>query len=105
MSGYQTREAENGTAALKVLQGSEVNLLMTDILMPDMDGLELIMAARKTHPDLKVLAMSGGGRTAAEVLINIARRLGVQRTLEKPFELAQLLTEVEALIGPPPALN
>lgn len=101
LSGYTTHEAADGSAALKILNSQAVDLLMTDILMPDVDGLELIMAARRAHPDLKVIAMSGGGRTAAEVLINIARRLGVQRTLEKPFELSQLLAEVKALVGDP----
>lgn len=102
MSGYNTIEAADGSAALRELaSGAHFDLLITDILMPDVDGLELIMQARRTHPELKVLAMSGGGRTAAEVLINIARRLGVQRTLEKPFDLADLLHAVEALVGPP----
>lgn len=102
MTGYTAFEANDGKQALEVLGKHPVDLLMTDILMPDVDGLELIMAARRKHPDLKVIAMSGGGRTTAEVLINIARRLGVQRTLEKPFELGQLLQVVEELVGPPP---
>ncbi len=102
MTGYATFEASNGQSALTQLKSRNIDLLITDILMPDMDGLELIMAARRALPDLKVLAMSGGGRTAADVLINIARRLGVQRTLAKPFELSDLLREVEALVGPPP---
>lgn len=103
MAGYRAIAAEDGARALKLLSKEKVDLLITDILMPEVDGMELIMQARKTHPGLKVLAMSGGGRTSAEVLINIARRLGVQGTLEKPFELAAMLREIESLVGPPGA--
>jgi DNA-binding response OmpR family regulator len=99
-AGYRAMSACDGARALKVLAKERVDLLMTDILMPEVDGMELIMQARKAHPRLKVLAMSGGGRTSAEVLINIARHLGVQRTLEKPFDPAILLREIEALVGP-----
>lgn len=101
LSGYRVHTAENGEAALKILKREAVDLLLTDILMPDVDGIELIMQVRRTYPDLKVLAMSGGGRTAADVLINIARRLGVHGTLEKPFDLPTLLTQLEALVGKP----
>ena len=67
--------------------------------MPEGDGRELIMQRRKAHPTLEVLAMADGDRTAAEGLINIARHFGVQCTLEKPFDLAILLREPEALLG------
>jgi CheY-like chemotaxis protein len=89
---------------LRVLGAEAVDLLLTDILMPDVDGIELIMQVRRSHPELKVIAMSGGGRTAAEVLINIARRLGVHATLEKPFDLATLLEKIESLVGKPEAV-
>lgn len=98
--GFRAMLACDEAHAFKVLAKERVDLLITDILMPEVDGMELIMQARKAHPRLKVLAMSGGGRTSAEVLINIARHLGVQRTLEKPFDLAILLREIEALVGP-----
>jgi DNA-binding NtrC family response regulator len=104
LSGYRVSVAENGAAALRVLGAEAVDLLLTDILMPDVDGIELIMQARRSHPELKVIAMSGGGRTAAEVLINIARRLGVHATLEKPFDLATLLEKIESLVGKPEAV-
>lgn len=101
LSGYRVSTAENGAAALRVLGAEAVDLLLTDILMPDVDGIELIMQARRSHPELKVIAMSGGGRTAAEVLINIARRLGVHATLEKPFDLPTLLAKIEEFVGRP----
>ena len=104
LSGYRVSVAENGAAALRVLGAEAVDLLLTDILMPDVDGIELIMQVRRSHPELKVIAMSGGGRTAAEVLINIARRLGVHATLEKPFDLATLLEKIESLVGKPEAV-
>jgi DNA-binding NtrC family response regulator len=101
LSGYRVHTAQNGELALKILQREVVDLLLTDILMPDMDGIELIMQVRRMYPQLKVLAMSGGGRTAADVLINIAKRLGVHGTLEKPFDLPALLAQIEGQVGRP----
>ena len=60
---HEVTEAENGRVGLDRLRGSAFDLVITDIVMPEMDGLEMLIVLRKQHPSLKVIAMSGGGRT------------------------------------------
>jgi len=102
--GFTIHAAEDGRAAMRYLEGQEVDLVITDMVMPVSDGVELIRHIRKTYPQLKVIAISGGGATKRELLLDIARVLGVSRTLEKPFTMTALLKTVrEVLAGSGPA--
>ncbi len=101
-AGYVTLEAADGLAALRVLTATPVDLVITDIVMPEMEGIDVIISARKTHPTLPVIAMSGGGRSRPDEYLPIARALGAARVLAKPFEIAQLLDLVRELVGTPP---
>ena len=67
-AGYEVHEAGEGGAALKLLASAPADLIITDLVMPEMEGIEFIMALRKTHPKLPVIAMSGGGKVGAEEL-------------------------------------
>jgi CheY-like chemotaxis protein len=60
-AGYETHATGNGRAALKCLREAPVDLILTDILMPEMEGIELILSLRRSHPALPIIAMSGGG--------------------------------------------
>jgi DNA-binding response OmpR family regulator len=99
-AGYDALEAADGRAALEVLrlQDGRVDVIVTDIVMPDMEGIELIMSLRKTHPSLPVIAMSGGGRSSPHGYLQIARGAGAVSVLAKPFEIQTLLTTVKALL-------
>ena len=73
--------------------------MITDILMPEKDGLETITQSRKTHPQLKIIAMSGGGRHVGTDALVDASSLGAHQTLEKPFEPEQLVKILLSLIS------
>ena len=94
--GYAVVRAHNGNEALQLYDPLKVDLVLTDLIMPDKEGLELISELRHAHPTVKIIAMSGGGRNTPEEYLPIARLLGAVRTLTKPFEqeeLAKALTD------------
>jgi CheY-like chemotaxis protein len=96
-SGYLVVEAATGTEALRLLNTSaEFDLLITDLVMPDMEGLELITRLRNSHPKLGIVAISG---TFDGKFLPVARLLGVKETLEKPFKRAELLKAVESALS------
>jgi DNA-binding NtrC family response regulator len=101
--GYAVQEAENGREGLKVLELSSVDVVVTDIIMPDMEGIELILQLRRTRPELRVIAMSAGGRINPESYLNLAKRSGAVRTLAKPFNLADFLNVVRETLAVPAA--
>lgn len=90
-----------GQEAVKVLRTVHVDLVITDILMPDGDGLEVITELKHAQPSVRVIAMSGGGNhlRAAECL-KFARGLGAHGTLMKPFNREQLLELVTQQLAP-----
>jgi CheY-like chemotaxis protein len=86
--GHETLTARNGREALGYLNGHPVEVVITDLFMPEMDGIETIAALRKQFPNVRVIAMSG--RPGVDYL-TVARELGVNHTLRKPFEIEELL--------------
>lgn len=91
-SGYRVLSAAGGKEGLRLLEEEPVDLILVDIFMPDMDGLELIQLLRKTQPDGKIIAMSGG--TGEWDYLAVAKRLGANDTLQKPFSLEELRNAV-----------
>ena len=89
---HQALTAENGRQALAYLDGHAVDAVITDVFMPEMDGIETLAVLRKKFPDMRVIAMSG--RPGVDYLA-IARELGVTRTLRKPFEISELLAALK----------
>jgi CheY-like chemotaxis protein len=100
-AGYETHEADNGRTALNCLREAPVDLILTDILMPEMEGIELILSLRRSLPTLPIIAMSGGGRATPEGYLKLSQDSGATSILTKPFEIEQLLATVSALIGAP----
>src|SRR5262245_53313567 len=100
-SGYIVIEAENGRTALASISQEPIDLVVTDVIMPEMDGVELIVALRRSHPDLKIIAMSGGGISPVDNYLDIARSLHADRALEKPVAPWEFLAAVRALVGTP----
>jgi DNA-binding response OmpR family regulator len=98
-AGHEVDEAADGTRALEALGANRYDLLITDVIMPDRDGLELIRAL-PTHDRPKVLAISGGSRILpAAYTLNASGALGADATLNKPFRAKELLDQVAALLG------
>jgi CheY-like chemotaxis protein len=97
--GYATVTVKNGRDALDYLAEHPVALMITDIFMPDFDGLELIFAMRKIEPRPRLIAMSGGDDGVMPDALNVAAALGAERLLGKPFDAEQLLRCVRETLG------
>ena len=95
--GYSVDEAGDGSEALKVLKHSAPNILITDVVMPNLDGFELINAVRKSHPDIRILAISGHDRFWDLRLLEMAAELGAAAVLAKPLTIEELLEKIDAL--------
>ena len=97
--GHQVIEATNGKEALESLRDSAPSLLIIDILMPEMDGIETIRAIRRTNTDLPILAISGGFTIKNVDVLELARRLGATQILQKPFDIWSLMAMVQSLLA------
>src|SRR5437879_8375589 len=80
-AGYEVMEAADGQAGLRLQREQGADLVLVDIFMPERDGLEVIRALRAEHPQPKIVAMSGGGRTGQIEVLEAAAALGASRTL------------------------
>jgi CheY-like chemotaxis protein len=92
--GHEVLEAANGKLAMNLLKKEQVDLIITDIIMPEMEGIDLIRAIRAIHPGAKIIAISGGGRIDPRLCLNMANKLGADRILQKPFSKSSILTMV-----------
>ncbi len=97
-AGYAVDVAADGIEAMKLQQLNPADLILTDIIMPDMEGIEVITELRKKYPATQIIAMSGGGRINADQYLTIARRLGAQKTFVKPFKSSEMLAAVSELL-------
>jgi DNA-binding response OmpR family regulator len=101
--GHIVMEARNGKEGLELLGGVGADLLITDIVMPEKEGIGVLLELRRTKSTVKVIAMSGGGRQSANAYLRMAAFLGATRVLAKPFSQAELLAAIgEVLSNPPP---
>ena len=96
--GYEVLSASNGKEGIRLYREKQTDLVITDIIMPEKNGLETIMALRKDFPEVKVIAMSGGGRIGLKSYLQVAKRLGAVHTLTKPFEREEMLNVVREVI-------
>ena len=97
-SGYTVMAAEDGFQAPKILAANPIQVVITDLLMPERDGLEFITEVRKSFPDVKIIAMSGGGHIARDSYLRIAKNFGAHFLLEKPFSQAGVLGAIETVL-------
>jgi CheY-like chemotaxis protein len=96
-AGYRVLIAESGKHGLRLLEHQEVELILVDIFMPDMDGLQLIPILRKTRPASKIMAITG--RSGRRNYLDMAKYLGAHDTLMKPFSLQELLDAVSSQLN------
>ena len=95
--GYTVIEANHGREGLSILEDFGVDLVITDIFMPNMDGLEVIRSIRKKNKELKVIAISGGGQMHLTESLRWAEAFGADKTLNKPIKHTELLENVAEL--------
>ena len=99
-AGYVVDDAPDGKSGLELYRTGKQDVIITDIAMPDMDGLELIIELSHATPKPRIIAMSGDSQFSESVYLPTARQLGVQRTISKPFRAEVLLkTIAEVLAG------
>ncbi len=96
--GYHVLEASNGKHAMEFLKNESPELVITDIIMEEMDGVEIIMEIRENYPDVKIIAMSGGSKISSEDYLESASDLGADRIFNKPFALSDMLSAIKELI-------
>ncbi len=98
-AGHTVSEAPNGEVALKRFVGQPADLVVTDIFMPGMDGIEFLMHVRTAFPQAKVVVMSGGGILPRDQVLGDATHLGADLVLEKPFTSHEVLATVERALS------
>lgn len=96
--GHAVKTAANGAVGLKMLRHEPVDLVITDIFMPEKEGLETIMEIRRDFPRIKIIAISGGDRDGCDYL-PMTRPLGANRCLHKPFARDEMIKAVEELLA------
>lgn len=98
--GHEVFQAGDGLEGIRRLRETSVDLLITDVLMPGADGIEVIKEVRQIAPGLRVIAMSGGGnRLPAGFSLKMAQAFGARAVLYKPFENAELVETVRSVLA------
>ena len=95
---YDVIDAPDGKTALNKFSTENVDVVITDIIMPDMEGIETIRELRKIKPDAKIIAFSGGGSISPEGYLKIASSMGAQYTFQKPISIKELSEAVKDLL-------
>lgn len=98
-AGHQVREAGDGNEGIRLFHQRPADLVITDIFMPEKEGMETIQELRGEQEDVKILAVSGGGRMAHVDPLEDAELFGADGTLAKPFTVEELRRKVEELLG------
>jgi YesN/AraC family two-component response regulator len=94
-SGYSVIEASDGIEGIRLFREKPADLIITDLIMPNKDGIGMIIELRKEFPDVKIVAMSGGGLNRPEGYLRGAQKLGAACTLSKPINRQELLRAVK----------
>jgi len=93
-AGYKVVSAEDGKRGMAAFRSEHPDLVITDIIMPEQEGIQTITEIRGVKPDAKIIAISGGGRIGNTDFLKIARHLGAFDAIAKPFDPDDLLTRV-----------
>jgi len=100
--GHRVTDAQDGRKGLNAFQADPAELVITDLIMPGMEGIETIMEMKRRFPGTKIIAMSGGGVGSGSDYLQMARKFGAHQILNKPFSV-QMLTDLVStmLVGTP----
>jgi CheY-like chemotaxis protein len=104
--GYEVLSAEDGVRGMALFRSEQPDLVITDLIMPEQEGLQTITEMLKDQPNAKIIAISGAARLGKMDFLKIAEVLGAMDAIRKPFEPAELLATVKnCLAGPAPGGN
>ncbi len=98
-AGHTAEIAGNGNEGLQIFELFRPDLLITDIVMPEKEGLEIIFDLRRKNPKLKIVAISGGGRFQYEGYLNSAKHLGADLVFQKPLDLKEFMNSISKLLS------
>jgi DNA-binding response OmpR family regulator len=96
--GFNVLTAIDGNEGMNLFNDNYVDLVITDIIMPDKDGFGTIIELKRICPDIKIIAMSGGGRGQPEYYLETAKSFGAKYTFAKPFKTSDLLEAIHELL-------
>lgn len=96
--GFEVLTASNGNEGLKSITNDGPDLVITDIVMPEKEGVEVIMELKRDNASIPVIAMSGGNLGNANSYLNMAKKLGADAVISKPFQLSDLIIEIDKLL-------
>ena len=96
--GYEVVEAPDGVEGIKVYRQNPADLIITDLIMPNKDGIGMIIDLKKEFPDVKIIAMSGGGLNKPDGYLKGAKKLGAHCTLTKPIDREEMLQAVRDIL-------
>jgi CheY-like chemotaxis protein len=97
-AGHTVRSAEDGNKALEICPVFQPDVVLTDIIMPDKEGLETIQELLQLCPQMRIIAMSGGGRVGPDSYLPLAKKLGAKATLQKPFMRDELMAAISEVL-------
>lgn len=100
-SGFSVVVAGDGREALVRLETQRIDLILTDLMMPEISGIELIQTVRQTSPLLPIIAMSADADLRNDRFLELAAQAGAQVVLEKPFAMNHLIREIQRLLAVP----
>ena len=98
-AGYEVEEAPDGMEGIRIYRENPVDLVISDLIMPNKDGIGMMIELRKEFPDIKFIAMSGGGLNKPDGYLEGAKKLGANWTLTKPIDREELLRAVKNTLG------
>ena len=101
--GYTVSVAANGLEGLKLQRSRPADIVVTDIFMPEQDGIETLWKFREEYPQVPIVVMSGGGAARGTDYLSVARQLGASRTLTKPLDPQELINVVRQIAGAQPS--
>ena len=97
-NNYTVLEAENGKDAIVHFKPLLTDLVVTDLIMPEEDGLKVIIKLKELKPSIKIIAISGGGKAGPASYLNLAKALGADAIYTKPFSINNLIVKIEELL-------
>ena len=97
-AGYEVLEASNGKEGMRIYRDKPADLVITDLIMPEKEGIETISDLRREFPDVKIVAISGGGKMGPDDYLHGAKLIGAERIFTKPLEREEILEAVKKLI-------
>ncbi|OGR11241.1 MAG: histidine kinase [Desulfobacterales bacterium RIFOXYA12_FULL_46_15] len=97
-NSYACIEAVNGKQGIQIFKENKPDLVISDLIMPEKEGIETIRELKKLDPDVKIIAISGGGITGPEVYLDLALKLGASKVFSKPVSNTRLISAIKELL-------